>query len=133
MEKSGLVTHGSLAPSRRVEATYQYAALADYHWAAVFDRSVGRGFNGGALPGAAVAGPRGAVRGTVADGVKDPRSYRGPGDDGDHDPHVEGHDGEHEQVRQGRLYEVERRKVDVCESPAKWDFEGRLSPRSRWK
>ena len=44
-------------------------------------------------------------------------SKRGPGDDGHHDPYVEGHDGEHDDVRDGGLDEVEDRQVEVPESP----------------
>ena len=45
-------------------------------------------------------------------------SERGSGDDGHHDPDVEGHDGEHEEVRDGSLDEVQDREVEVPESPA---------------
>ena len=42
----------------------------------------------------------------------------GPGDHSHHDPDVEGHDGEHDEVRDGGLDEVEHRQVEVADSPA---------------
>ena len=42
----------------------------------------------------------------------------GPSNDCHHDPDVEGHDSEHQEVRDGGLDQVEGREVEVAKSPA---------------
>ena len=49
-------------------------------------------------------------------------SKRGPGYDCHHDPDVEGHDGEHDDVRDGGLDEVEDRLVEVPDSSTNFGY-----------